>query len=78
MQDFSDGNSHLANLALQLLLDRMLTRMLNNLAKVAKQSIQVSSESLSAMERNAINHMAGYVAVTLLKRFRKRTKNSWP
>ena len=75
VKDFSDGNSHLANLTLQLLLDRMLTTMLHNRAKVKRQSIQVSAESLSAMEKNAINYMAGYVAVNLLKRFKKPTKN---
>lgn len=63
------------NLALQLTLDRLLKQMLSVRAKKLK-SVSVESEcKLTPMESNAVRHMAGYVAVKLLKQFRKPTRN---
>lgn len=67
-------------LALQLILDRILRQLLKNKAN-AKKSSAASAEAtsvrpLTAMESNAVRYMAGYVAVKLLKRYSKSSKNT--
>ena len=64
-------------LALQLLLDRVLKRMLANKAKVMEQKSDATSEArpLTTLESNAIRYMSGYVGVSLLKKYRRSSKN---
>lgn len=65
-------------LALQLLLDRMLKRCIQNVAQGQHHTLSASSSSkpLTAIETNAVRYMAGYVAVSLLKRYSKPTKQA--
>ena len=68
---FSESHRKEPELALQLLLDRVLKRLLWNKADTTSQcsgSSQVDSvRPLMAMESNAVRYMSGYVAVKLLK-----------
>ena len=64
-----------SELALQLLFDRLLKKMLHNKADAKKQSTANSQvRPLTAMESNAVRYMSGYVAESLLKKYRKPTK----
>ena len=67
-----------SELALQLLLDRLLKKLLHSKADAKKQSNASSQANsvrpLTAMESNAVRYMSGYVAVSLLKKYRKPTK----
>ena len=65
-------------LTLQLLLDRLLKTMLKNEASANSESLTAPNQlqPLTARERNAIRYMAGYVAVSLLKKYRKPVKKS--
>ena len=66
------------DLALQLLFDRLLKKLLHNKANARKQTCTTSSATtinpLTAMEGNAIRYMSGCVAVNLLKKYRRPTK----
>ena len=66
-------------LALQLLLDRVLKRLIENKAKATRQHTESSAASsvrpLTALESNGLRYMAGYVAVSLLKKYRKPSKH---
>ena len=64
------------NVTLQLLLDRLLKKMLSNkVIQINEESQAAPVKPLTAMESNAVRYMAGYVAVTLLKRYKKPTKH---
>ena len=67
-----------SELAFQLIIDRLLKRLLHKKADSKKQSSAsaqaTTSRSLTALECNAVQYMSGYVAVTLLKKYRKQTK----
>ena len=66
-------------LAFQLLLDRMLKMFIQNKAKgqhLSTSASQGCGRPLTAIESNAIRYMAGYVAVHLLKKYNKMTKNA--
>ena len=64
-----------SELALQLLFDRLLKKMLHNKADAKKRSTANSQvRPLTAMESNAVRYMSGYVAESLLKKYRKPTK----
>ena len=66
-------------LMLQLLLDRLLKELLKNKAGVKKRSHKCTMTSsvrpLIEMESNAVRYMAGYVAVSLLKKYRKPSRD---
>ena len=66
-----------SELALQLLFDRILKKLLHNKAAAKKQSTAGTQDDsvrpLTAMESNAVRYMSGYVAVSL---YRKPTKQS--
>ena len=68
-----------SELAMQLLLDRLLKKLLHNKADAKKQSTASSQANsvrpLTAMESNAVRYMSGYVAVSLLKKYSKPTKH---
>ena len=68
-----------SELALQLLLDRLLKKLHNNKADAKKQSTASSQtysvRSFTVMESNTVRYMSGYVAVSLLKKYRKLTKH---
>lgn len=56
------------HLALQLLMDRVLKKMLQNKANATKPTRGVGDVApLTVREKSAIRYMAGYVAVKLLK-----------
>lgn len=65
-------------LALQLLLDRMLKMLIQNKAKghCHSSSSSGSDRPLTAIESNAVRYMAGYVAVSLLKKYNKPTRHA--
>lgn len=62
-------------LALQLILDRMFKAMMGNEAESRRPNSRASKRPLTTIECNAIRYMAGYVAVSLLKKAKKSTKN---
>ena len=65
-----------ASFTLQLLLDRLLKRLINILAVDSKPTVTANQEvTLTHREQNAIRYMTGYVAVKLKKRFWKDTKH---
>ena len=60
------------NFALQVMLDRILVEARHHMhARTRSEFLK----SLTATESNAIRYMAGYVAVKLLKKAKKNTKN---
>ena len=64
------------HLALQLLMDRILKKLIQNKAEATKHSCEaVAVRPLTSMESNAVRYMAGYVAVSLLKKYKKPAKN---
>ena len=69
-----------SQVTLQLLLDRVLKQLLKNKASPRKRSTKMAESSaikpLTAMEGNAVRYMAGFVAVRLLRKYRKPTKNA--
>ena len=56
-----------SQLALQLLIDRVLKKMLKNKADAIEQPSKSKVVPLTIREKSAICYMAGYVAVKLLK-----------
>ena len=66
-------------LALQLLMDRVLKRLIENKAKATRQHTESSTAGsvrpLTTLESNGLRYMAGYVAVSLLKKYRKPSKH---
>ena len=66
-----------SELVLQLLMDRVLKKLLANTAEAARKKPPNSAEvrPLTTTESNAVRYMAGYVAISLLKRFRKPTRH---
>ena len=74
----AESSRHESELALQLIFDRLLKRLLHNKAVAKKQSTTGTQDDsvrpLTAMESNAVRYMSGFVAVSLLKRYRKPTK----
>lgn len=64
-------------LALQVILDRMLKKIIANKSMAAAATKPDSAiKALSYSESNAIRYMAGYVAVKLLRRYRKASRNA--
>lgn len=61
--------------ALQLIMDRILKKMLENKANAIESHKTVAVTPLTMQERSAIRYMAGYVAVKLLKRYKKPSTN---
>ena len=57
--------------ALQLVMDRILKKMLTNKVNVLEHPEAVAMTQLTMQERSAIRYMAGYVAIKLLKRYSK-------
>ena len=62
-------------LVLQLLMDRILKKLLYNKAKSSTIPQAKSVQPLNSRELNAIRYMAGYVAIMLLKRYKSPTKH---
>ena len=60
-----------SQLALQLLMDWVLKKMLKNKADAIEQPSSSEVVPLTIREKSAIRYMAGYVAVKLLKRYEK-------
>ena len=69
-------NCEESQLVLQLLLDRILKKLLENKAKASKKyEISDDVRPLTSLECNAVRYMAGYVAIKLLKKYQKPTKH---
>ncbi len=67
-------------LAMQLLLDRILKQLIKSKADkklygLSSTQANVQTQPLTTLESNAVRYMAGYVAVSLLKKYRKPSKN---
>lgn len=64
-------------LFLQLVIDRMLKKIIKNKAEggALKVADVKSSAQITDFQSNAIRYMAGYIAVKLLKKYRKQSKN---
>lgn len=60
-----------SQLTLQLLMDRVLKQMLKNKAAATENQHSAAVLPLTIREKSAIRYMAGYVAVKLLKKYRK-------
>ncbi len=65
---------------MQILLDRILKRLIKSKAQkkldgLSSALANVQTQPLTMLESNAIRYMAGYVAVSLLRRYRKPSKN---
>ena len=60
-----------SQLALQLLMDRVLKKMLENKVNVVTVNDGGAVAPLTVREQSAIHYMAGYVAFKLLKRYGK-------
>ena len=60
-----------SQLALQLLMDMVLKKMLKNKADPIEQPCSSQVIPLNTREKSAIRYMAGYVAIQLLKRYEK-------
>ena len=60
-----------SQLALQLLMDWVLKKMLKNKADAIEQPSSSEVVPLTIREKSAIRYMAGYVAVKLLKQYEK-------
>ena len=58
-------------LGLQVLIDRLFKSMILNRNKKPEQAVDLTP--LSAREQNVVFYMSGYVALKLLKRFRKKS-----
>ena len=66
-----------ANLTLQILLDRLLKKMIHNRAEAVKKKHVVKPGNLTPKEANAVRYMAGFVAVKLLKSIRSHQRISY-
>lgn len=64
-----------SEVALQLIVDRLLKKLIKNKADMVTVPESHSPRPLTSLECNAVRYMAGYVAITLLKRYRKPSKN---
>ena len=64
-----------SDFVLQLLIDRTMKMLLLNKAKTEKSSETATRNvrPLTCLEQNAVRYMAGYVALKLLKKYRKET-----
>lgn len=65
-------------LCLQLIMDRMLKRLIHNKAEERKshyKAIAARLPQLTVLQINGIRYMAGYIAVKLLKKYKKRSKH---
>ena len=60
-----------SHLCLQLIVDRLLKQLISNRVKAQQTTTTPKSYALNKREKNAVCCMAGYVAVSLLKRFKK-------
>ena len=64
------------SLGLQLILDRLLRNTIQNqAAQPGNVSTAAVARPLDKLEINAIRYMAGYIAVKLLKKYRKKAKH---
>ena len=64
-----------SELALQLLLDAILKRMLSNKADAKTRCQPTQIANLTIREKSAIRYMSGYVAFSLWKKYRKSPKS---
>ena len=65
-----------AHSTLQILLDHLLKKMIHNQAEaVSKKTTIEPLEKIPPRESNAVRHMSGFVAVKLLKKFKRPSKN---
>ena len=70
--NLQEAESHLC---LQLIVDRLMKLLISNRVKARQTTATPKSYTLNKREKNAVHYMAGYVAVSLLKRFKKKSKN---
>ncbi len=63
-----------SRLLLQLLMDRLLKALIKNEGKRAPSTCDAPAPPLNQMEQNAVMYMAGYVAASLLKKYKRSTK----
>ena len=70
--NLQEAESHLC---LQLIVDRLMKLLISNRVKARQTTATPKSYTLNKREKNAVRYMAGYVAVSLLKRFKKKSKN---
>ena len=66
-----------SELALQLLLDTIMQKMLSKKASVCASTTETTTEQagVTEKEKSAVRYMADYVVVSLLKRYKKTSKN---
>ena len=63
-------------LSMQLLLDTTIRKMLRNKSSANMSNGSTAEQAdLTDREKNAVRYMAGYIAVTLLKRYKKHSNN---
>ena len=74
---FPEALSESSELALQIITDRLLKQMIRKEAFTAQSQDQAccSPVSLTTREKSAIRYMAGYVAISLTRRYSKTSKN---
>ena len=61
---------------LQVLLDRGLKMFIKRTSDSLKQRAECKVRPLTLIESNSIRYMAGYIAVKLLKKYRRSYKNN--
>ena len=61
------------DLGLQIISDRLLNQMITKETPIP-QSTQETRPSLTTREKNAVRYMAGYVAITLIRRYSKTSR----
>lgn len=71
----SEESAEESHLGMQMLLDRMLKQLIKSEIGAPEVSTVICQPALDVMESNAVRYMAGYIAIKLLKKFRKATKN---
>lgn len=64
-----------SQLCLQLIMPRFLELLIANRVKAQRTETTAKTYSLNQREKNAVRYMAGYIAVSLLKRYKKPSKN---
>ena len=68
--------SEASHLGIQMLMDRMMKLLIKSqVEEASERSSMTSCQPINEMESNAIRYMAGYVAVKLLKKYRKAAKH---
>jgi hypothetical protein len=72
--DLPSSSHNECELTFQILLDRLLKKIISDKANLIKKPTISSARPLTYVESNGIRYMAGYVAVKLLKKYNRRSK----